>query len=95
MYLRATAGYSDGEGSGKSAEVVSGASVADQEATLQLAVNPLVSGLTHPWGIAFAPDGTMLFTERGGVLSSSSQPTARCRTSPPTSATCTSAQRPG
>ena len=32
MYLRATASYSDGEGSGKSAEVVSGASVADQEA---------------------------------------------------------------
>ena len=69
MYLRATASYSDGEGSGKSAEVVSGASVADQEATLQLAVNPLVSGLTHPWGIAFAPDGTMLFTQLRGVLS--------------------------
>ena len=69
MYLRATASYSDGEGSGKSAEVVSGAPVADEEAVLELAVNPLVSGLTHPWGIAFAPDGTMLFTERGGVLS--------------------------
>ena len=69
MYLRAAASYSDGEGSGKSAEVVSGAPVAGEEAALQLAVNPLVSGLTHPWGIAFAPDGTMLFTERGGVLS--------------------------
>ena len=70
MHLRATATYSDGEGSGKSAEVVSGAPVADQESTLQLAVNPLVSGLTHPWGIAFTPDGTMLFTQLRGVLSS-------------------------
>ena len=70
MHLRATATYSDGEGSGKSAEVVSGAPVADQESALQLAVNPLVSGLTHPWGIAFTPDGTMLFTQLRGVLSS-------------------------
>ena len=70
MYLRATASYSDGEGSGKSAEVVSGAQVADQESARQLAVNPLVSGLTHPWGIAFTPDGTMLFTQLRGVLSS-------------------------
>ena len=47
-----------------------GRPVADQESALQLAVNPLVSGLTHPWGIAFTPDGTMLFTQLRGVLSS-------------------------
>ena len=29
----------------------------------------LVSDLSYPWGIAFAPNGTMLFTERAGVLS--------------------------
>ena len=30
----------------------------------------LVSGLSIPWGIAFTPDGTMLFTQLSGVLSS-------------------------
>ena len=35
----------------------------------ELSVETVVSGLTIPWGIAFAPDGTMLFTERRGVLS--------------------------
>ena len=34
-----------------------------------LKVTTLVSGLTIPWDIAFTPDGTMLFTQRGGVLS--------------------------
>ncbi len=34
-----------------------------------LSVETLVSGLTNPWGIAFAPDGTLLFTERPGRLS--------------------------
>ena len=29
-----------------------------------------VSGLSIPWDLAFAPDGTMLFTQRAGVLSS-------------------------
>ena len=28
----------------------------------------IVSGLDHPWGIAFLPDGTMLVTERSGQL---------------------------
>ena len=35
----------------------------------ELSVETVVTGLTVPWGIAFAPDGTMLFTERHGVLS--------------------------
>ena len=29
----------------------------------------LVSGLSNPWDIAFAPDGTMFFTEKCGGLS--------------------------
>ena len=37
-------------------------------AAVSLSVVTLVSGLTIPWGIAFTPDGTMLFTERGGKL---------------------------
>ena len=35
----------------------------------ELSVETVVTGLTVPWGIAFAPDATMLFTERHGVLS--------------------------
>ena len=49
-----------------------GTSVAALEEPLPpaLEVTTLVSGLTIPWDIAFTPDGTMLFTQRGGVLSS-------------------------
>ena len=35
----------------------------------ELSVETVVSGLSIPWDIDFAPDGTMLFTERRGVLS--------------------------
>ena len=35
-----------------------------------LLVSTLVSGLSIPWDLDFTPDGTMLFTERRGVLSS-------------------------
>ncbi len=33
-----------------------------------LAVSTLVSGLDHPWDIAWTPDGTMLFTQRPGPI---------------------------
>ena len=65
-YLRATVSYNDGQGSGKQAQGVSTSEIAPPD----LQVDTLVSDLTIPWGIAFAPDGTMLFTQRGGVLSS-------------------------
>ena len=70
MYIRATATYTDGEGSGKTAEVVSDNTVGDRAPAPKLSVVTLISGLTIPWGIAFTPDGTMLFTERRGMLSS-------------------------
>ena len=70
QYLRATASYTDGQGTGKRAEVVSDNVVGERESGPELTVVPLVSGLSVPWGVAFAPDGTMLFTERGDRLSS-------------------------
>ena len=33
-----------------------------------LIVTPVMTGLDHPWDVAFAPDGTMLVTERGGRI---------------------------
>ena len=66
MYLRATASYADAQGSGKGAQGVS----ANQISPPDLQVATLVSGLSIPWDIAFTPDGTMLFTQRVGVLSS-------------------------
>ena len=69
-YLRATAAYTDGEGSGKTARTESDAVVGGREPGPKLSVVPVVADLSTPWGIAFAPDGTMLFTERGGTLSS-------------------------
>ena len=70
MYLRATARYSDGHGSGKSLQLAFSDPVAAREASPGITVVTLVSGLTIPWDLAFAPDETMLFTERSGVLSS-------------------------
>ncbi len=68
FYLQATVSYVDGHGLGKSAVGVS-QRVAAKAAAPQIHVEQLVSGLSIPWGIAFAPDGTMLFTERARKLS--------------------------
>src|SRR5205085_12530058 len=40
--------------------------VATQEARVHVEV--VARGLDHPWGMAFAPDGTILVTERPGRL---------------------------
>ena len=40
-----------------------------QSNTPNLTIQELVSGLITPWSLAFTPDGTMLFTQRRGVLS--------------------------
>ena len=70
MYLRATATYNDGEGSGKTAQVVSDNVVGDRAPAPKLSVTTLISGVSIPWDMAFTPDGTMLFTRRSGVMSS-------------------------
>ena len=68
MLLKAEASYTDGHGSGKSAQAVSSAVVGAREPGPELTVTAIVTGLSHPWGIDFTPDGTMLFTQRAGVL---------------------------
>ncbi len=66
MYLQARVSYEDAHGSGKRAQGVSSNEIPAPD----IRVAPLVSGLSIPWGLAFTPDGTMLFTQRAGVLSS-------------------------
>ena len=66
MYLQATVSYDDAHSSGKQAQGISTTQIAPPN----LRVATLVSGLSIPWDIAFTPDGTMLFTQRAGVLSS-------------------------
>ena len=68
MWLKVTSVYTDGHGPGKSAEAITAATVGSREASPELTVTELVTGLTHPWDIAFTPDGTMLFTERDDGL---------------------------
>ncbi len=68
MWLKVTAVYTDGHGQGKSAEAITAATVGARAASPELTVTELVTGLTHPWDIAFTPDGTMLFTERDDGL---------------------------
>ena len=70
MYIRARVSYADGEGSGKSAEASPAQMVGEAAPTPEFTVITLVSGLDIPWDLAFTPDGRMLFTERGGELSS-------------------------
>ena len=60
------ASYDDAHGPGKGAQGVSASQIAPPD----IRVTTLVSGLSRPWDIAFTPDGTMLFTQRAGVLSS-------------------------
>ena len=67
-YIRARVSYTDGEGSGKTAEILSEHTVGKRAAAPDITVVTLVSGLSIPWDIAFTPNGTMLFTERGGDL---------------------------
>ncbi|QEP44795.1 PQQ-dependent sugar dehydrogenase [Ectothiorhodospiraceae bacterium BW-2] len=38
------------------------------QANTELQITPMMTDLSHPWGMAFLPDGTLLVTERGGAL---------------------------
>ena len=70
MSLRATATYKDGSDLVFFDEASAVGTVGERAPAPELSVLELVSGLSYPWGIAFTPDGTMLFTQRPGVLSS-------------------------
>ena len=72
-YLKVSVQYSDRRSLREfsldnTAEWISDAPIAAAEASQPLTVRTIVSDLTIPWDIAFTPDGTMLFTERGGSL---------------------------
>ena len=67
-YLRVVFDYGPLNGPRKEVEVVSAGVVGAQAPAPQLAVTELVTGLSIPWDLAFAPDGTLLFTERAGKL---------------------------
>ena len=41
---------------------------APADAATGLTVTPVMTGLSNPWDVAFAPDGAMFVTERGGRL---------------------------
>ena len=69
MYLRVIVTYRDGHGAGKLAEIVISSAVQAREAAPALTVQNFITGLTLPRDIGFTPDGAMLFTERGGILS--------------------------
>ncbi len=72
-FLRVRAVYADrrspnSESLDKSAEWISGTRIVSGSTPPALTVQPVLSGLTVPWDVAFTPDGTMLVTERGGRL---------------------------
>ncbi|MBL8159156.1 PQQ-dependent sugar dehydrogenase [Candidatus Saccharibacteria bacterium] len=39
------------------------------ESAPSLSIEKIAAGLSRPWDIAFLPDGTLLYTERGGTIS--------------------------
>ena len=70
-YLRVVVFYRDGywpPSPRKTITVTSEDVVLARSPAPRLKVVELVTGLTIPWDLGFAPDGTMLFTERGGTL---------------------------
>ena len=72
MYLHVKATYSDHATEfGKPTPLVHvyGRRVGAEKPPRPVKVEVVVTGLSIPWDLAFTPDGTMLFTERGGGIS--------------------------
>ena len=65
-YLRATVSYTDAVGPSRQAQAV----YDNLLAAPAIRVATMVSDLAIPWDMAFTPDGTMLFTQRSGILGS-------------------------
>ncbi len=65
-YLRAVATHGIPE---TTLEAVTESVVDGADPVPELTVSEIVTGLNIPWDLAFAPNGTMLFTERGGAIS--------------------------
>ena len=72
MYLRVEVTYLDGASPSlmevRTLQSVS-VRVGAEKPPRPVKVTELVTGLTIPWDLAFTPDGTMLFTQRGGQIS--------------------------
>ena len=66
--LRVSATYKDEIGSGRTLQAQSVHSVIAAATSSRIVYETHVDDLTIPWDLAFAPDGTMLFTERRFAL---------------------------
>ena len=82
------------QGDEAATDVPDAARPSSADAVPALDVEVLADGLDHPWDVAQAPDGTLLFDERGGGLTAV-LPDGTVRGLTPPSTTCSPTARPG